>query len=161
MGVGGEDIVDSRGHALAALGAAVPDGLTTIGGGGIDRMSGGVGDVDDAVAGETLDGDGAVVVGTHGIGESIDIVEREGLGVGGGRAIDLQAIVGADIDLAGALVDGEGDHLVGKQRAVGRSEVFQLVEAVGGDEVEAAVGGAHPFAVGAVDSDGGDAPRRP
>ena len=131
LGIGSEDIVDARGDAFTTEVATVPDGLTAVGGGRIDGMSGGIGDMNDTVAGESFDGDGAVVVGAHRIGESIDLVEGNGLGVGGCATIDLQSQVGAHIDLASALVDTEGDDFVGEEGAVGSSEMVDLFESVG------------------------------
>ena len=152
------------GMALAEMGDTIlvghilgVDGLAAVGGGGIDGVTGGIGDVHQGVAREALDGDGAVVAGAHGVGEGVDLGERVGDGVGGGAAVDLQAAVGADEDFARALVDAEGHDAVREEGAVRGGEVLQLVHAVGREEVEAATGGADPLAVGAVDGDGGDA----
>ena len=87
----------------------------------------------------------------------MDVGSGFAVGHRGGGAIGLQTHIGGDIDHSAFGMHGEGHNLVGRQRAVGGGEMVELLQPVGGDEVEAVVGGAHPFAVGAIDGDAVDA----
>ena len=109
-----------------------------------------------SVAREALDGDGALIARTDGIGKGMNVVEGKVLGIGGRGTVDLQALVSADINLASTGLYAQGDNLVREEGAVLRREVFELLQPVGRDKIEAARRGSHPLAVGAVDSNGGD-----
>ena len=155
--VGGKNIIGAGRDTVTVVGATVPDGLPAMCCGGEDHVAAGIGNMDQGIAGEALDSNGAVVARTDGIGESMDVGQRLSVAHGGGGTVGLQPHVSADIDNAAFGMDGEGHNLVRSQRAVGCGEVMELFQAVGRNEIEAVVGGAHPLAVGAVHSHAGDA----
>ena len=66
-----------------------------------------------------------VVAWTYRIGIGIDTLGGIGLGIGGCRAIDLQAVVGTDVNITCRGMYGKTNNLVGEERTVGRSETLK------------------------------------